>query len=64
MILTKFELHNYSERIDQINEELNNDSIPEDIVDNLMNELANIQTILEKSIKATRIEKSGLRLAK
>ena len=64
IILTKMELASYSKRFYQIQEKLENDFMPEEIEDNLVNELEEIRRVVTKSLKAASIKESGLRLVK
>lgn len=51
MTLTRPQLESYEKRINEIIKYLNNDTLDDDIVDNLNNELEEIDTILTKYLK-------------
>lgn len=62
--LTTFQLLSISRRIDDIDTLLDDDTLPDDIHDNLINELEYMEYQLKESIKARRINESGLKVVK
>lgn len=60
--LTKFELIIMEHRVMEVNELLDQEELPHDILDNLETELEHLEQKVIQSLKAIKIRESGLRI--